>query len=812
MNGLLQDVVYSVRQIRRAPGFAAAAIITLALGISANSTIFSWIQATLLTPIPAVTHTSKFFSVERGEPNENPNAPFSYRDLQDVQQRNRLLGGLLGYHDDWMSLTGTGKPIRVYGALTTANYFDLLGVRLNFGRGFLPQEEQLPGGVNVVVISYTLWQTHFAGDPAILGREFEINRRSFTIIGVAPKDFIGCKTGIRTDLWTPLTNEAVAWGGDRILNRGAQWLNVLGKLRPGVTLGAAQDELNRLMQQLATEYPETHRGPNNLSLYPLWRSPFGANVYLASTLPLLLGLASLVLLLACANVATLLLVRSVTQRREIAIRLALGASRGRVIRQVLIESMLLSSAGGILAMILTTWTAGTFAYFIPPTSSPITLNGHVDGIVLLATMLTSVAAGLLFGILPAVRTSHLVPMEVLKQEAGSVSAAASKTRLSSSLVVAQIAISMVLLVCAALFLRTLRNTEHADPGFTPSHLLLASFDLDSAGYSGEDVTAFQQQLLSRLEGLPGVDSVALADWVPLALSRHTDEIVPQGYVPRMHESMATQRAAVTPNYFHTMRIPIITGREFTPQDDDHSQPVAIVDQTMANIYWPGQTALGHELRIQNRRCMIVGVVRNSRHHRMNEAREPIVYLSLYQFPQRQSFIHVRTSADPQVMASTVGATVHALGPDVPVFDVMSFETSMRVSSIFARVGGVFVGGFGLIALVLAAVGIYGVVAYATRQRLHEIGIRMALGASRTQVLQLVVGQGVRLILAGLTIGFAVSFAVTRLLHNALYGISATDPLTLTGVALLLAAAALLACYLPARRAMGVDPVMALHAE
>ena len=812
MNGLVQDFVYSVRQIRRAPGFAVASILTLALGISANSTIFSWIQATLLTPIPAVTHASNFFSVERGEANENPIAPFSYLDLKDVEQRNRLLAGLLGYHDDWMSLTGTGKPVRVYGALTTANYFRLLGVRLSLGRGFLPQEEQPAGGANVVVISYALWQTHFAGDTSILGREFEINRHPFTIIGVAPKDFIGCKTGIRADLWTPLTNDKIVWGGDRILNRSAQWLNVVGRLRPGVSLGAAQDELNRLMQQLAAEYPESHRGPNNLSLYPLWRSPFGANVYLASTLPLLLGLACLVLLLACANVATLLLVRSMTQRRETAIRLALGAGRGRVIRQLMMESMLLSLAGGILAMILTTWTAGTFASFIPPTSSPITLNGHVDGTVLLMTLLMSIMAGLLFGILPAVRTSHLAPLEALKQETGNVSAGASKTRLSSSLVVAQIAMSMVLLVCAALFLRTLRNVDRANPGFTPGHLLLASFDLDAAGYSREDVTAFQRQLLTRLEGLPGADSAALADWVPLALSRRTDEIVPEGYVPRMHESMATQRAAVTPNYFRTMRIPLLMGRDFTSHDDDHVQSVAIVDQTMANIYWPRQSALGHELRIQNRRCIIVGVVGNSRHYRMNEEPEPIVYLSLYQFPQRQSFIHLRTSSDPQVMASAVGAAVHALGPDVPVFDVMSFETSMRLSSIFARVGGVFVGGFGLIALALATVGIYGVVAYATRQRMHEIGIRIALGASRTQVLHLVIGQGTRLMLAGLTIGVAVSFAVTRLLRNALYGVSAMDPLTLAGVSLLLASAGLLACYLPARRAMRVDPVVALHAE
>ena len=719
---------------------------------------------------------------------------------------------MLGYHDDWMSLTGSGKALRVYGALTTANYFDLLDVKLALGRGFLPQEEQPAGGANVVVISYALWQSHFEGDPAVLGRVIEINRHPFTIVGVAPENFIGCKTGLRADLWTPLTNDAAIWNTDRLLNRGAQWLNVLGKLRPGITLAVAQDELNRLSQQLATEYPDDHRGPNNLSLYPLWRSPFGANVYLASTLPLLLGLAGLVLLLACANVATLLLVRSVSRRREIAIRLAMGASRSRVVRQLLLESVLLSLVGGLLATIVTMWSAGTFAHFIPPTGSPILLNGHVDGTVLFATFVISGLAGLLFGILPALRISNLVPMEVLKQEAGSVSAAASKARLSSTLVVAQIAMSLVLLVCAALFLRTLHNTQTADPGFTTSHLLLSSFDLDSAAYSREQVSAFQQELVTRLEGISGVDSVAIADWVPLALSRHTVDVVPEGYTPRLHESMAMQHAAVTPNYFQTMRIALLNGRSFTQNDDDHSQPVAVIDQTMAKLYWPHESALGHELLIQNRRCIIVGVVRNSRHYSMNETPDPMVYLSLYQFPQRQTFIHVRTSADPQSMALSVETAVHDLGPDVPVFDVMTFETSMQLSSIFARVGGVFVGGFGLIALVLAAVGIYGVVAYATRQRLHEIGIRIALGASRKQILQLVLGQGLWLILGGLALGLAISFAVTRLLRNSLYGISATDSVTLIGVSLLLAAVGLLACYLPARRAMRIDPTTALRSE
>jgi predicted permease len=613
-------------------------------------------------------------------------------------------------------------------------------------------------------------------------------------------------------LWVPLTDDDAVFRGGLIPRREAEWLNVLGKRRRGVTLGAAQEELNTLMQQIAIEYPDSHRGPNSVLLSPLWRSPFGANVYLASSLPVLLGLAGIVLLLACANVATLLLVRSVSRRREIAIRLSLGASRGRVMQQLMLESVILSLAGGALAAYLTTWTAGTFQHFIPANSTPITLNGHVDGTVLLATGLMAALTGLLFGILPAVRTSHIAPIDVLKQEAGTVSVGSSRARLFSGLVVAQIAMSLVLLVCAGLFLRTLRNTQIADPGFRPSHLLLATVDLGQAQYSDQDGIAFQRQLLTRLQALPGVDSVAVADWVPLSLTRRTNAIIPEGYTPRLHESMETRRAAVTPNYFKTMGIDVLSGRDFTEQDDTHSQPVAIVDQTMANLYWPGGRALGHRLRINDQWFTIVGVVRNSHHHRLTEGPEPMVYKSLYQFPQTPSIIHVRTTTDPKAMAKSVESTVHAVDGNLPVFDVMSLESSMRLSNLFERIGGVLVGSFGMIALVLAAVGIYGVVAYTTRQRTHELGIRIALGASRGQILRLVMGQGVRLIAVGLAIGLAISLGVTRLLRSALYGVSAMDPVTLVCVSLLLAAVGLLACYAPALRAMRIDPTRAVRTE
>ncbi len=378
METLLQDLRYGCRMLVKNPGFTGIGVLTLALGIGANSTIFSWINSTLLNPIPGVTRTADLITVMRGERSEHPSPPFSYLDYRDLRDNNRSLSGLLAYHDDFMALTRTGKPERIYGALTSVNYFDVLGVRPILGRGFLPAEEQKPGGAPVVVISSGLWQSHFTADRSVIGRTIQINRHTYTIVGITPPGFQGCKTGLRSDVWIPLVMDRFVWGSNRPDDRGTYWLNVLGRVRPGVDRRQAEGELNLLMQQIAEHSPDSHQGPNQITLDPLWRSPFGANVYLYTTLSMLLGLATLLLLLASANVANLLLVRSVARRREIAIRLSMGASRWRLVRQLLVESLLLALAGGGAAMLLTSWTARTFATFIPPTSLPLTLNGRAD--------------------------------------------------------------------------------------------------------------------------------------------------------------------------------------------------------------------------------------------------------------------------------------------------------------------------------------------------------------------------------------------------------------------------------------------------
>jgi putative ABC transport system permease protein len=807
MNALHQDVRFGLRMLAKNPGFTAVVVITLALGIGANSTIFSWINSTLLDPIPGAADTSELVTIMRGERSEHPMPPFSYPDYVDLRARTQSMSGLLAHHEDFLSLTGTNKPERIYADMVSANYFEVLGVKPILGRGPLPGEEEKPGSTPSVVISYALWQSHFGADPSIIGRTVQLNRILCTIVGVAPREFQGCSTGIRLDLWVPLV-----YSNDH-LRRDHFWLNAVGRLKPGVDRRQAEMELNLQMQRIVKQFPDSHRGPNQITLDPLWRSPFGPNVYMYKSLLMLLALAAVLLLLACANVANLLLVRSVTRRREVALRLAVGASRWRLVRQLLVESLLLALAGGLLAMLLTSWTAGTFAAFFPPLANlPLTLNGHADRTVLAVTILISILTAMVFGILPALRSSGLAPIALLKEEAGSTSGGIHKARLSRALVVAQIALSLLLLVCAGLFIRSLQNAQRQDPGFDPNHVLLAWYELRPAGYSDAQGLAFHRQLLSKLEALPGAESVTLADFSPLSFTIHSNIVQADGYIPQPGESMEIDRANVGPNYFRTMRTPLVAGREFTAQDGEKSQRVAIVNQEFCDRYWPRQDPLGKRIHVWDQWHTVVGVVRNGKYRRLVYPPEPVVFLPLFQDYIDPVIIHARVSGDPQAYAAAVERTIHDLNADLPVFGVTALKSSIQMGSIFERIAGAFAGAFGLLALALAAVGIYGVIAYTTRQRTHEIAIRMALGAQRSEVLRLVLGQGLLLILAGLAVGMAISLALTRYLKSALYGVTTSDLWTYAGVTFLLCLVSLVACYIPARRATKVNPMLALRHE
>jgi predicted permease len=814
MNSFLQDVRYSFRLIAKAPGFAAIAILTLALGIGANTTIFSWINAALLNPVPGLTSPSDVVSLTLSKPGDNP-FPFTYPDVEALRNGQHSFSGIAACGFATTSLTGKGKPERAWGMVASANYFDVLGVRPILGRGFLPAEDEKPGGAPVAVISYRLWQTHFGGNPGIVGQSIEINKHSFTVVGVTPPVFQGSQTGVRTDIWLPIMMQAQVMPlADLIHDHHQFWLLVFGRLKPGVALGQAQEEMTLRLAPEAKNYPEEHKGHDTVTVYPLWRNPFGLNYFLATLLPMLMTIAGLVLLLACANVANLMLVRAVGRRREIAIRISMGASRWRLVRQLLVESLMLALAGGAVALLITFWTTGTLMKFIPTADFPIWLNVQADRTVLLATLVISVLTGVIFGILPALRASGDAPVAVLKEDTGKASGGRKKARLTSGLVVAQISLSLLLLICAGLFIRSVMSAQQINPGFNAHNVLIASYDLFAVGYTDASGPEFHRQLVAKLGALPGIESVALSSRIPLQYGGGSTSVKPEGYVSQPNESMETQVAVVTPKYFQTMQIPMAKGRDFTPQDNKSSQRAMIVTEAFVERYWPHQEALGKQVNsdLTHEWFTVVGVARDSKLNNLNEKPMAVVYLPLYQVYQATVNIHARTTGDPLAIGKAAENAIHELNGDLVVFGVTTLESSEKIASFPQRIAGTFVGAFGSLALVLAAVGIYGVTAYTTRQRTHEIGVRMALGAAKDDILHLVLGHGLRLTFIGVALGLAASFALTRFLGSMLLGVTSTDALTFSSVAILLCAVALFACFVPARRATRVDPMIALRYE
>jgi predicted permease len=705
-------------------------------------------------------------------------------------------------------LTGGDRPERIYVANVAANYFDVLGVKPLYGRFFRPEEEAAGRSIPYAIISYSFWKTHFAGDPGIVGKPLEIARHPVTVIGVTPKGFVGAAPGLRHDMWVTL--DPLGTGGWRMTERSGNWLNVVGRLRPGVSREQANQDLETIMRRIVAAYPGDHLGTNTITLDPMWRSPFGVNRYMAITLPILLSIAGIVLLLTCANVATLTLVRFVSRRREIAIRQSLGASRLRVVRQMVLEGVILALCAGAAALFLTLWTAKTLALFLPPNAIPTAINGMVDPGVVIAIVALAVLASLLCAAFPAWRSSQVPAAEVLKEESASVSGSKHNRRLLSGLVVAQVALSLALLVSSGLFLRTLRNIAHADPGFEQDHVLTASVGLNISGYPNDQRRLIRDKILQRVEALPGVTVASLTDWIPLTLSRKTEDAYPEGYAPRPHESLEVGRADVSPRYFETMGIPILEGRSFTQDDNENAPPVLIVDQTAANRYWPGQDPIGKRLSILSNLFTVVGVVKNSKHLMMSERPGPMIYMSYYQQPGPELIVQMKTMGNPADLLQAAERAIQEVDSRLPVYDVRTMRENTSLASTFVVMQSTFAGIFAVIALVLAATGIYGVMAYRTELRRHEIGIRVALGASRTDVMRLVLLQGMRLTVIGLALGLALSFGLTRVIAGLLYGVGANDPVTIFAVLILLAAMSLLASYLPAQRAMRVNPVTAIR--
>jgi predicted permease len=812
MNELLLDLRHALRLLAKSPGFTLVALLTLAVGLGANTTVMSWIRGVLLEPLPGVPDQERVL-VMSGKSRSGDDRSWSVPDLRSLQEELDI-AQVVGVDMLTVSLTAGDRPEKLWGSIVTGNFFDALGVPVTPGRAFRKEEDGAPGAHPVVVLSHDLWTRRFGADPGMVGKTILLNRHPFTVIGVAAAGFQGAQSGLRVDLWVPVAmQETVMSGESRLNSRGSHWMQALARLRPGVTMEQAQAALDGIAARLGREYPETNDGMRFL-LFRFWNAPMGPSRALMPVLVVLASMAALVLLLACANVANLLLVRALSRRREIAVRSALGAGRARLVRQLLTESLLLAVPAGLLGTVLAMGGIRLMAAFIPPVDAPVALAFHLDGQVLALTAALTVLTGLLFGLAPAVQTSPDRIAPVLRDESAST-LGGRKGRARSALVVAQIALSCLLLIAAGLFFRSLGRGGEIDPGFQTRSALLASVDLFPNGYDEARGRVFYREALRRLSALPGVESASVAIYLPLDFggSSSTDLEI-DGYVPKPKEEVVVDYNIVGPDYFRTMGIPLVAGRDFGLQDDETGPCTLAVNEAMGKKYWRGnaRAALGSRVKVWDQDCTVVAIAKDGKYQQLGEPPRPFFYMPILHMYQASSVIHIRTAGDPLALVPAVRREIREMDPYLPLSAVKSLSQHLRISVFAQRLAASFLGAFGLLALVLATVGLYSVIRYAVSQRIREMGIRAALGAQAGDISGLVVREGMILAAAGLGLGLLAAVGITRFLESLLLGVSSTDPAVFVGVTVLLAAVCAAACWLPARQAASVDPMVALRSD
>jgi putative ABC transport system permease protein len=812
---VFQDLRYGVRMLLKNPGFTVIAVLTLALGIGANTAIFSIVNATLLRPLPYKNPDQivMIWGTNPGGYGWRGKTGFSAPSFLDYQQQNRVFERMATFNGVGFTLTGAGRPENIRGGMVTAEFFDVLAVQPILGRAFLPEEAQT-GRDHVAVLNYSLWQRRFGLDPNIIGQTIQLDATPYTIIGVLPQgfDFTIPDYFKSRDLWVP--NVLPRDNSER----GHKYLIVIARLKPEVTLSRAEPEMRAITERLAREYPGQMTG-FGVKLTPL-HEQFVEDTRLV--LLLLFGAVGFVLLIACANVANLQLARASTRQKEIAIRAALGASRVRLLRQLLTESVLLALIGGALGILVTSLGIRLVTGLGPagvPQETVVTL----DSTVLAYSLSLSLITGILFGLAPALHATPKRLSESLKEGGRNSTANESGLRLRKLLTVSQVALSLILLIGAGLLIRSFVGLLQVNPGFETKSILTARFDLPKYSYrEATKQAAFYTQIMERIKALPGVIAVGTTDELPPTMGRHTNTFSIEGRAPidQSNQSLAVQDRLVSADYFRAMGIPLIAGRVFSGADDGSATPVALINQAFARRFFPNENPIGQHLRFgsANPWITIVGIVGDVRGFGLDKQPNSEIYLPYQQQrflpynPLPNMHLVVRAAGDPSGIAAAALGSVRELDKDLPLPQARTMETAIAASIAERRSNMLLLGIFALIALILAAVGIYGVISYSVAQRTQEIGIRIALGARSLDVITLVLRDGMRLVLLGIAIGLAGAFALTRWMSSLLFEISATDPLTFAVIALLVALVALLACIVPARRATKVDPMIALRHE
>jgi len=809
---ITQDIRYGWRLMVRKPAFTIVAVLTLGLGIGANVSMYSWVDGRMRHMLGGVEHADRIVAVN-GTSRTRADLSTSYPDFVDFRERRPdSVEDLIVYTLAPMNMrTKSGDPQRVFGEAVSGNYFDVLGAHPALGRSFLPEEGSVPNRYPVAVISHTFWHRRFDGDSSVVGRTIALNGHPFTVIGVAPEGFHGTQPYLNLDLWVPLMMQPALTGADRLNMRGNRWLQAMIRMKPGVTLARAEADLELIAQDLARTYADD--AAYGVKLYELWRAPSMGGAAIAAVMGVQLGVAGVVLLIACANVANLLLASAASRQRETAVRLTLGASRSRLVQQMLTESTLLAIAGGVVGVLFAYWTKDLARVFIPPAPLPIEINPTLNGGVLLFAVGVTIVTAFLFGLVPALQGAASSVMSALKESATAVTATPRRARVRKALVVAQVALSLMLLVSAGLFLRTLMNAQSVDPGFSTRTGLLTAIDLQPAGYDVPRGRAFFRDVQARVREIPGIEAASLATRVPLGFGGSSDMgAAIDGYTPAPNEEVTLYYNRVGSDYLKTMGIPLLAGRDFTDLDTTERPDVAIVNETLARRYFAGRDPVGGLIRVGPRSLQVIGVARDGKYSNITESPRAFMYLPVQQWYRADAVLIVKTAGDPGAIVPRLHQVFRSLDANVPLFDVRTLAEHLEIAVFVQRMIASLLTVFGGLALLLATVGLYGVIAALAAQRTPEIGMRMALGATRSDIVTLILKQGLGLTLAGIGIGLAGALAMTRLFQSLLVGVSATDSMSFLGTTALLVLVALAATYLPARRAAGIDPLQALRNE